>query len=207
VDTVKQTKRGTVPDTLKRSLSLANVLIPKNVSLAFDRPSSPPYPSPTTIAVAAFDAWLEKHFPVSDFPALYKAFVEYSRGNAANRLGIFQACHSSYVHLSEIALAAAMQSLQGLHMAGFMVPEWDGHLKRIRRCEICARFFYASRNNRLTCSPKCKNTRKKRMNRRNKLIYEEARLSANHKISAVKTTRLPIVKKSRSEKARKRGAR
>jgi hypothetical protein len=54
-----------------------------------------------------------------------------------------------------------------------LVSKWD--LSRIRNCEVCQKFFYATRSNRLTCSKKCAGTRRQREFRKHRQDYEQQR--------------------------------
>ena len=175
-----------VPVTLERAIRFANALVPKNVGLMFSRSDFPLPP-----AMDSASAWLDETFPARHFPALHEAFAEYSRGNPQNRVGIFLTCRSSYVLLEGITIVRMHPSalISSGQMMGMVVREWDGHLDRIRRCEACARFFYAHRKNTLTCSETCKNTRKVRKYREHRPRYEASALSVNGKIRGIEINR------------------
>ena len=180
-----------VPVSLERAIRFANALVPKNVGLMFSRSSDFPLPDESDLDSATINSWLDKRYPPQDFPTLYETFAELSRSNPENRIGIFLGCRNSYVLLEGITIARVRPSAldSSGRMMGMVVKEWDGHFDRIRRCEICARFFYALRNNTLTCSDRCKNTRKVRKYRENRRIYEEGTLKASGKIRGIEINR------------------
>jgi len=155
---------STPPDTGLLNLILLANMVPADVEL----------PLVGEDDQQAFGQFLDRTFPRDKFAALREHLD----------LGIGHSFPPSYRYTlmrearEALRMIATHQRERSLFQITFHFPwEWIGGWKvdRIRVCESCGLLFYASRNNKLTCSGRCSTARRVREWRKHQSQYEQAR--------------------------------
>jgi ribosomal protein S27AE len=121
-----------------------------------------------------FGRFLDRHFPREHFTEL-RAFFDEGADDPIRPEDMYAYLRETREALKMIATRQRKRSIfdSNLSFPWELVGEWK--LDRIRLCEICGEVFFANRNNRMTCGPRCSNARRVRRFREQESQYEQAR--------------------------------